>query len=140
MKSMLNYKSFLNEQLDPKPSTKDILDAYTNDAQARSNINGAIQSNASYNSVLTAIKNYWTNQSTQLKAKAPDQLTDTDTNNLDTINDKLKNGDPREIENYAMGKVLGGHAKELTYNKDTKTLTIQGYTENEYDKSIKTKI
>jgi len=137
---MLNYKSFLNEQLDPKPSTKDILDAYTNDAQARSNINGAIQSNASYNSVLTAIKNYWTNQSTQLKAKAPDQLTDTDTNNLDTINDKLKNGDPREIENYAMGKVLGGHAKELTYNKDTKTLTIQGYTENEYDKSIKTKI
>ena len=140
MKSMLNYKSFLNEQLDPKPSTKDILDAYTNDAQARSNINGAIQSNASYNSVLTAIKNYWTNQSTQLKSKAPDQLTDTDTNNLDTINDKLKNGDPREIENYAMGKVLGGHAKELTYNKDTKTLTIQGYTENEYDKSIKTKI
>jgi len=137
---MLNYKSFLNEQLDPKPSTKDILDAYTNDAQARSNINGAIQSNASYNSVLTAIKNYWTNQSTQLKSKAPDQLTDTDTNNLDTINDKLKNGDPREIENYAMGKVLGGHAKELTYNKDTKTLTIQGYTENEYDKSIKTKI
>jgi len=137
---MLNYKSFLNEQLDPKPSTKDILDAYTNDAQARSNINGTIQSNASYNSVLTAIKNYWTNQSTQLKAKAPDQLTDTDSSNLDTINDKLKNGDPREIENYAMGKVLGGHAKELTYNKDTKTLTIQGYTENEYDKSIKTKI
>ena len=139
MEKVLNYKMFLNEQLNAKATNSDILDAYNDDPQARSNINGTLQGNASYSALFNAIKNYWTNQSNTLKNKAQDQLTDTDSSNLDTIQDKLKNGDPKEIENYALGKILSGHSKELSYSKDTKVLTIQGYTETEYDRTIKTK-
>lgn len=116
------------------------MDAYKNDAQARAAINGSIQSNASYSSVLNAIKNYWTNQIPQLKNKPKDQLTDTEVNMLDTAETQFKSGNmTRDVEDYAMKKLIGGHLEELEYDKDAKKLVIKGYTETQYDKSIKSK-
>ena len=45
----------------------------------------------------------------------------------------------RDIEDYAMKKLIGGHLEELEYDKDAKKLVIKGYTETQYDKSIKSK-
>ncbi len=141
MKNVANYKQFVNEQVQAMAgaSLKDTMDAYQNDPQARSNINGAIQANASYNSVFTAIKNYWKNQIPLLKAKTSDQMTDAENSMMDTIESNFKNGDDKSIEEYAIKKVLGGHSKEVTYQKDQKKLIISGYTETPYDKSIKSK-
>jgi hypothetical protein len=142
MKNLTYYKGFvLNEQSDviKKASIKDTMEAYKNDPQARSNINGAIQGNASYNSVFTAIKNYWTKQVTLLKSKTPDQLTGEESNIADTIKTNFETGDPREIENYAMKKILSGHSENLVYQKDLKKMGVMGYTETVYDKSIKSK-
>ncbi len=44
-----------------------------------------------------------------------------------------------DIEDYAMKKLIGGHLEELEYDKDAKKLVIKGYTETQYDKSIKSK-
>jgi hypothetical protein len=115
------------------------MEAYKNDPQARSNINGAIQGNASYNSVFTAIKNYWTKQVTLLKSKTPDQLTGEETNIVDTIKTNFGTGDAKAIEEYAMKKILSGHSSDLVYQKDLKKMGIMGYTETVYDKSIKSK-
>jgi hypothetical protein len=142
MQNLVNYKGFiLNEQSDviKKASVKETMEAYRNDTQARSNINGAIQGNASYNSVFTAIKNYWTKQITLLKSKAPDQLTDEESNMMDTITANFQKGDAKAIEEYAMKKILTGHSKDLIYQKDLKKMGVMGYTETVYDKSIKSK-
>jgi predicted transcriptional regulator len=142
MQNLVNYKGFiLNEQSDviKKASIKETMDAYKNDTQARSNINAAIQSNASYNSIFTAIKNYWTKQITLLKNKPQDQLTDEESNLMDTIKSNFGTGDPKAIEEYAMNKVLSGHSADLVYQKDLKKMGIMGYTETVYDKSIKSK-
>jgi hypothetical protein len=142
MKNLTYYKGFvLNEQSDviKKASIQDTMDAYKNDPQARSNINSAIQGNASYNSVFTAIKNYWTKQVNLLKSKTPDQLTGEESNMADTIKSNFETGDPREIENYAMKKILSGHSENLVYQKDLKKMGVMGYTETVYDKSIKSK-
>ena len=142
MKNLTYYKGFvLNEQSDviKKASIQDTMDAYKNDPQARSNINSAIQGNASYNSVFTAIKNYWTKQVNLLKSKTPDQLTGEESNMSDTIKSNFETGDPREIENYAMKKILSGHSENLVYQKDLKKMGVMGYTETVYDKSIKSK-
>jgi hypothetical protein len=141
---MLRYRDFLilNEQADVEDtegSTSGLMTDYKNDTQARTNINSAIQANANYNSLFTAIKNYWTKQIPLLKNKPKDQMTDSDESMLDMIEAKFKTNDPKEIENYAMQKVIGGHKKELEYNKDKKALTIKGYTETTYDKTIKSK-
>lgn len=142
MQKISTYRQFLrlNEQLTKKASTAEIMDAYKNDAQARAAINGSIQSNSSYNSVLNAIKNYWTNQIPLLKNKPKDQLTDTEVNMLDTAENQFKSGNmTRDVEDYAMKKLIGGHLEELEYDKDAKKLIIKGYTETQYDKSIKSK-
>ena len=142
MQNLVNYKGFiLNEQSDviKKASTKEIMDAYKNDAQARSNINGAIQGNASYNSVFTAIKNYWTKQITLLKNKPQDQLTDDERTIMDNMKSNFEKGDPKSIEEYSMKKLLSGHSADLVYQKDLKKMGIMGYTETPYDKSIKSK-
>jgi hypothetical protein len=142
MKNLTYYKGFvLNEQSDviKKASIKDTMEAYKNDPQARSNINGAIQGNASYNSVFTAIKNYWTKQVTLLKSKTPDQLTGEESNIVDTIKTNFGTGDAKAIEEYAMKKILSGHSSDLVYQKDLKKMGIMGYTETVYDKSIKSK-
>lgn len=142
MQNLVNYKGFiLNEQSDviKKASTKETMEAYRNDPQARSNINSAIQGNASYNSVFTAIKNYWTKQVTLLKSKAPDQLTDEESNMMDTITSNFQKGDAKAIEEYAMKKIISGHSKDLIYQKDLKKMGVMGYTETVYDKSIKSK-
>jgi hypothetical protein len=142
MQNLVNYKGFiLNEQSDviKKASIQDTMDAYKNDPQARSNINSAIQGNANYNSVFTAIKNYWTKQVNLLKSKTPDQLTGEESNMSDTIKSNFETGDPREIENYAMKKILSGHSENLVYQKDLKKMGVMGYTETVYDKSIKSK-
>jgi len=141
MRNLQNYKGFvsLNEQLIKKATTKEIMDAYDSDTQVRSKIIGTIQGNPNYNSVFTAIKNYWTNQSNLLKNKPANQLTDTESNTLDTLETTLKSGDPREIENFAVKKIISGHKKELMFDKQTKTLTLKSYTETVYDKSIKSK-
>jgi hypothetical protein len=142
MKNLTYYKGFvLNEQSDviKKASIKDTMEAYKNDPQARSNINGAIQGNASYNSVFTAIKNYWTKQVTLLKSKTPDQLTGEEANIVDTIKTNFGTGDAKAIEEYAMKKILSGHSSDLVYQKDLKKMGIMGYTETVYDKSIKSK-
>lgn len=142
MKNLNYYKSFvLNEQSDviKKASIKDTMDAYKSDTQARSNINGAIQGNANYNSVFTAIKTYWTNQVNLLKNKTPDQLTGEESNVMDTIKTNFGTGDAKAIEEYAMKKILSGHSADLVYQKDLKKMGIMGYTETVYDKSIKSK-
>lgn len=142
MKNLTYYKSFvLNEQSDviKKASIKDTMDAYKSDTQARSNINGAIQGNANYNSVFTAIKTYWTNQANLLKNKTPDQLTGEESNIMDTIKTNFGTGDVKAIEEYAMKKILSGHSADLVYQKDLKKMGIMGYTETVYDKSIKSK-
>jgi hypothetical protein len=142
MKNLTYYKGFvLNEQSDviKKASIKDTMEAYKNDPQARSNINGAIQGNASYNSVFTAIKNYWTKQVTLLKSKTPDQLTGEESNIVDTIKTNFGTGEAKAIEEYAMKKILSGHSSDLVYQKDLKKMGIMGYTETVYDKSIKSK-
>ena len=142
MQNLVNYKGFiLNEQSDviKKASVKETMDAYKNDPQARSNINGAIQSNASYISVFTAIKNYWTKQITLLKNKPQDQLTDDESTIMDTVKSNFDKGDPKSIEEYAMRKILSGHSADLVYQKDLKKMGVMGYTETVYDKSIKSK-
>lgn len=142
MKKLSTYRQFLvlNEQLTKKASTSEIMDAYKNDAQARAAINGSIQANSSYSSVLNAIKSYWTNQIPLLKNKPKDQLTDTEVNMLDTAETQFKSGNmTRDVEDYAMKKLIGGHLEELEYDKDAKKLVIKGYTETQYDKSIKSK-
>lgn len=142
MQNLVNYKGFiLNEQSDAiqKASVKETMEAYKNDPQARSNINSAIQGNASYNSVFTAIKNYWTKQITLLKSKPQDQLTDDESNMMDTIASNFETGDAKAIEEYAMKKILSGHSADLVYQKDTKKMGVMGYTETVYDKSIKSK-
>jgi len=142
MKNLTYYKGFvLNEQSDviKKASIKDTIEAYKNDTQARSNINSAIQGNASYNSVFTAIKTYWTNQVNLLKNKTPDQLTGEESNIADTIKTNFGTGDAKAIEEYAMKKILSGHSSDLVYQKDLKKMGIMGYTETVYDKSIKSK-
>jgi fatty-acid desaturase len=58
---------------------------------------------------------------------------------VDTIESKFKTGDTREVENFAMKKIISGHSKELEYDKDKKSLRIKGYTETPYDKEIKSK-
>jgi hypothetical protein len=131
MKNLTYYKGFvLNEQSDviKKASIKDTMEAYKNDPQARSNINGAIQGNASYNSVFTAIKNYWTKQVTLLKSKTPDQLTGEETNIVDTIKTNFGTGDAKAIEEYAMKKILSGHSSDLVYQKDLKKMGLMVYT------------
>lgn len=142
MENLSTYKQFLsiNEQLTKKASVSEIMDAYKNDAQARAAINGSIQGNSSYNSVFNAIKNYWTNQIPQLKNKPKDQLTDTEVNMLDTTETQFKSGNmTRDIEDYAMKKIISGHIDEIEYDKDAKKMVIKGYTETQYDKSIKSK-
>jgi hypothetical protein len=143
MKRVLNYERFnqINEQTDatPKPSSSDIMSDYINNPQARGNINSVVSGNSNYNSLFQAIKSYWTKQIPILKNKPKDKLTPEDSSMIDTIESQLKNGDPKEIENYSMKKLLGEHSKEITYQKDKKTIVITGYTETEYDKSIKTK-
>ncbi len=142
MKKLSTYRQFLvlNEQLTKKASISEIMDAYKNDAQARAAINGSIQANSSYSSVLNAIKSYWTNQIPLLKNKPKDQLTDTEVNMLDTAENQFKSGNmTRDVEDYAMKKLIGGHLEELEYDKDAKKLVIKGYTETQYDKSIKSK-
>ena len=142
MEKLSTYRQFLalNEQLTKKASTSEIMDAYKNDAQARAAINGSIQANSSYSSVLNAIKSYWTNQIPLLKNKPKDQLTDTEVNMLDTAENQFKSGNmTRDVEDYAMKKLIGGHLEELEYDKDAKKLVIKGYTETQYDKSIKSK-
>ena len=142
MKNLVNYKGFvLNEESNviKKASVKETMEAYKNDPQARSNINGAIQGNASYNSVFTAIKNYWTKQVTLLKSKTQDQLMDEESNMMDTILSNFETGDAKAIEEYAMKKILSGHSKDLIYQKDLKKMGVMGYTETVYDKSIKSK-
>ena len=143
MKNLASYTGFLflAEQASPIPnaSPKDIMDDYINNSTARGSINSAIQANANYNSLFNAIKNYWTKQIPYLKNKPKNTLTDTESNMLDTIDDKFQTGDTKSIEDYSMGKVIGGHSGEITYDKATKKLTINGYTETEYDKSIKSK-
>lgn len=137
-------KSFYNkvdEQVaaTTEPSSNGILADYTNDTQARSNITSVINSDASYSSLFKAIVSYWTKQIPLLKNKPKDQLTPEETSMMDTIESKLKNGDSKSIEDYAMTKILGEHSKEITYQKDKKTIAISGYTETDYDKTIKTK-
>ena len=143
MKRVLNYKMFneINEQSDatPKPSTSDMMKDYINDPQAKGNIDSAISGNSNYNTVLKAIKSYWNKQIPILKNKPKDQLTPEESSMMDTIETQLKGGDSKEIDNYSMKKLLGEHSKEITYQKDKKTIVITGYTETEYDKSIKTK-
>lgn len=142
MEKLIYYKKFiLNEQSDviQKASVKDTMEAYKNDTQARSNINSAIQSNANYNSVFTAIKNYWTKQVSLLKGKTQSQLTGEESNILDTIKTNFETGDVKAIEDYAMKKILSGHSADLVYQKDLKKMGIMGYTETVYDKSIKSK-
>lgn len=142
MEKLSTYRQFLvlNEQLTKKASISEIMDAYKNDAQARAAINGSIQANSSYSSVLNAIKSYWTNQIPLLKNKPKDQLTDTEVNMLDTAENQFKSGNmTRDVEDYAMKKLIGGHLEELEYDKDAKKLVIKGYTETQYDKSIKSK-
>jgi hypothetical protein len=142
MQNLVNYKGFiLNEQSDviKKASVKDTMEAYKNDTQARSNINSAIQSNASYNSVFTAIKNYWTKQMGVLKSKPKEQLTDEESNMAEIIKANFEKGDAKSIEEYAMNKILSGHSADLVYQKDLKKMGIMGYTETAYDKSIKSK-
>ena len=142
MQNLVNYKGFiLNEQSDviKKASVKDTMEAYKNDTQARSNINSAIQSNASYNSVFTAIKNYWTKQIGVLKNKPKEQLTDEESNMMEIIKTNFEKGDAKSIEEYAMNKILSGHSVDLVYQKDLKKMGIMGYTETVYDKSIKSK-
>ena len=142
MEKLSTYRQFLvlNEQLTKKASTSEIMDAYKNDTQARAAINGSIQANSSYSSVLNAIKSYWTNQIPLLKNKPKDQLTDTEVNMLDTAENQFKSGNmTRDVEDYAMKKLIGGHLEELEYDKDAKKLVIKGYTETQYDKSIKSK-
>lgn len=142
MQNLVNYKGFiLNEQSDviKKASVKDTMEAYKNDTQARSNINSAIQSNASYNSVFTAIKNYWTKQIGVLKNKPKEQLTDEESNMMEIIKTNFEKGDAKSIEEYAMNKILSGHSADLVYQKDLKKMGIMGYTETVYDKSIKSK-
>jgi len=142
MEKLSTYRQFLvlNEQLTKKASTSEIMDAYKNDAQARAAINGSIQANSSYSSVLNAIKSYWTNQIPLLKNKPKDKLTDTEVNMLDTAENQFKSGNmTRDVEDYAMKKLIGGHLEELEYDKDAKKLVIKGYTETQYDKSIKSK-
>lgn len=125
--------------IDEDFSVSAAMDAYENDPQARSNINRSIQANASYNSLFNSIKSYWTKQIPLIKNKPEDQMTDEESNMKNTIESKFKNGDSREIENYAMRKIFNGHSKELNYDKDKKSLSIKGYTETNYDKSIKSK-
>ena len=142
MQNLVNYKGFiLNEQSDviKKASVKDTMEAYKNDTQARSNINSAIQSNASYNSVFTAIKNYWAKQIGVLKNKPKEQLTDEESNMMEIIKTNFEKGDAKSIEEYAMNKILSGHSADLVYQKDLKKMGIMGYTETVYDKSIKSK-
>jgi hypothetical protein len=142
MQNLVNYKGFiLNEQSDviKKASVKETMDDYKNDPQARSSINAAIQSNASYNSVFTAIKNYWTKQIALLKNKPQDQLTDDESTIMDTVKSNFETGDAKAIEEYAMRKVISGHSKDLIYQKDLKKMGVMGYTETVYDKSIKSK-
>lgn len=142
MEEMKSYRQFLSisEQLSPKASTSEIMTAYDKDTQARSAINGTIQGNASYSSVFNAIKNYWNNQIPTLKNKPKEKLTDTEVNMLDTAETQFKSGNlQRDIENYAMKKIISGHSNELEYDKVNKKLIIKGYTETQYDKSIKSK-
>jgi hypothetical protein len=142
MQNLVNYKGFiLNEQSDviKKASVKETMEAYKSDTQARSNINSAIQGNASYNSVFTAIKNYWTKQVNLLKTKTPDQMTGEESNMADTIKSNFGTGDAKAIEEYAIKKILSGHSEDLVYQKDLKKMGIMGYTETVYDKSIKSK-
>lgn len=142
MKNLVNYKGFIiNEQSDviKKASVKETMEAYKNDTQARSNINSAIQGNANYNSVFTAIKNYWTKQINLIKGKTPDQLTGEESTIADTIKSNFEKGDVKAIEEYAMKKILSGHSADLVYQKDLKKMGIMGYTETVYDKSIKSK-
>jgi len=140
---MLKYRDFLilNEQanIEDEGSTDGMISDYKNDPQARTNINSTIQANSNYSSLFTAIKNYWTKQIPLLKNKPKDQMTDSDESMLDMIESKFKTNDPKEIENYAMQKIIGGHKKEMEYDKDKKTLNIKGYTETTYDKTIKSK-
>jgi hypothetical protein len=59
---------------------------------------------------------------------------------LDTAETQFKSGNmTRDVEDYAMKKLIGGHLEELEYDKDAKKLVIKGYTETQYDKSIKSK-
>jgi len=142
MQNLVNYKGFiLNEQSDviKKASVKETMEAYKSDTQARSNINSAIQGNASYNSVFTAIKNYWTKQVNLIKTKTPDQMTGEESNMADTIKSNFGTGDAKAIEEYAIKKILSGHSADLVYQKDLKKMGIMGYTETVYDKSIKSK-
>ena len=143
MRNVETYKRFLmlkeQEIEDKKDTTAGMMDAYENDAQARSNISGKIQANANYSSLFNAIKNYWTKQIPLLKNKPKTELTSDESNALDTIESKFKTGDTREVENFAMKKIISGHSKELEYDKDKKSLRIKGYTETPYDKEIKSK-
>lgn len=141
---MLKYRDFLiiNEQADlgdTEGSTSGMMSDYKKDQQARTNINSAIQGNTNYSSLFNAIKNYWTKQIPLLKNKPKDQMTDSDESMLDVINTKFKTNDPREIENYAMQKIIRGHKKDLNYDRNKKALIIKGYTETTYDRTIKGK-
>ncbi len=140
---VLNYERFsaIIEQMNAnaKSEPSDIMKDYINDPQARSNINSVISGNSNYNSLFQAIKSYWTKQIPILKNKPKEKLTPEETSMLDTIESQLKGGDQKEIENYAVKKITSEHSKEITYQKDKKTIAITGYTETDYDKSIKTK-
>lgn len=144
MRNLVQFEKFtrLAEQAVPnqRASAKDTLEAYKKDATVRSTINQALTSNANYSALFNAIKSYWTKQVPYLKNKPQAQLTDTETNLLDTIKTKFKNGGTaQEIEEYAVSKILSGHIKELNFNKDKKTFVIDAYTETTYDKTIKAK-
>jgi hypothetical protein len=144
MRNLIQFEKFgrLAEQAvpDQRASAKDTLDAYKKDPTVRSTINQALTSNANYSALFNAIKSYWTKQVPYLKNKKQNELTDTESNLLDTIKMRFKNGGTsQEIEEYAVGKILSGHIKELNFNKEKKTFVVDAYTETAYDKSIKAK-
>ena len=142
MKKIFTYKDFINEQetIDKNAgSDSNLLSAYTKDDQVRNNVNQAIQSNSNYNTLFNAIKNYWTNQISSIKNKPIDTLTGEESKIMDVIQSKFKTGDPKDIENYTIQKIIAEHSKEIDYDPSQKKISIKSYTETPYDTEMKNK-
>jgi len=145
MQNLSRYKDFvfIKEQdaaVKKGISAGEVMKAFKEDAAVRSNVLGAINSNANYSSVFNAIKNYWTKQVPLVKNKPKDQLTAEESNMLETIESNFKDGSAQEIEYYAAHKVLSGHSDEFSYDSAAKKLVVSGtYKETPYDKEIKSK-
>ena len=145
MQNLPRYKDFVS-LMEQDAATKkgispgEVMKAFKEDAAVRSNVLGAINSNASYSSVFNAIKNYWTKQIPIVKNKPKDQLTAEESNMLETIQSNFETGNAQEREYYAAHKVLSGHSDEFSYDPAAKKLLVTGtYKETPYDKEIKSK-